>query len=35
VVEQTMQPTFASLWLRQAALTAVGGPAHGPPAAVE
>jgi hypothetical protein len=35
VVEQTMQPTFASLWLRQAALTVVGGPAHGPPAAVE
>jgi hypothetical protein len=35
VVEQTMQPTLASLWLRQAAATAGGGPAHGPPAAVE
>jgi hypothetical protein len=35
VVEQTMQPTLASLWLRQAALPAVGGPAHGPPASVE
>jgi hypothetical protein len=35
VVEQTMQPTLTSLWLRQATSTAVGSPVHGPPAAVE
>jgi hypothetical protein len=35
VVEQTMQPTLTSLWFRQAASTAVGGPVHGPPPAVE
>ena len=35
LVEQTMQPTLASLWLRQAASTAGGGQTHGPPATVE
>jgi hypothetical protein len=35
VVEQTMQPTLASLWLRQAASTAGGGPPTVRPQAVE